>query len=132
MQILGERVVINVHYLGNLIVEALGQEYPEWSCCILKNQNYWKRREAFGGAADPGDAPFLIVNGDIYTDFPFSHLVQQVDLQRLPHLVMVDNPAHHQRDFSVIRGLLLADMGTTKLTQVSALPSKMTESRKRN
>ena len=42
-----ERVVINVHYLGNLIVEALGQEYSEWSCCILKNQNYWKRREAF-------------------------------------------------------------------------------------
>lgn len=112
-----ERVVINVHYLGNLIVEALGQEYSGME--LLYSQEP-ELLETAGGirAALPilGDEPFLIVNGDIYTDFPFSHLVQQVDLQRLPHLVMVDNPAHHpEGDFSVDeRGLLLADMGNNK------------------
>lgn len=40
-----------------------------------------------------GDAPFLVVNGDIYTDFPFRQLCE---LQpRRAHLVLVPNPAHH-------------------------------------
>lgn len=40
-----------------------------------------------------GDAPFLVVNGDIWTDFPFSSV--QRDFNSLAHLVLVDNPPHH-------------------------------------
>jgi MurNAc alpha-1-phosphate uridylyltransferase len=40
-----------------------------------------------------GDAPFLVVNGDIWTDFPFSSLRR--DFSSLAHLVLVDNPPHH-------------------------------------
>lgn len=40
-----------------------------------------------------GDAPFLVVNGDIFTDYPFARL--QRALTGLAHLVLVDNPAHH-------------------------------------
>ena len=40
-----------------------------------------------------GDEVFLVVNGDIATDFPFAELKNQtVDLA---HLVLVDNPEHH-------------------------------------
>lgn len=45
-----------------------------------------------------GDEPFLVVNGDIFTDYPFAALRRP--LAGLAHLVLVDNPAHHpQGDF---------------------------------
>jgi MurNAc alpha-1-phosphate uridylyltransferase len=40
-----------------------------------------------------GDQPFLLVNGDIWTDFPYAGLRQP--LEGLAHLVLVDNPVHH-------------------------------------
>lgn len=40
-----------------------------------------------------GDEPFLVVNGDIWTDYPFAGLCRP--LAGLAHLVLVDNPAHH-------------------------------------
>lgn len=40
-----------------------------------------------------GADPFLVVNGDTWTDFPFASL--QSTLSGLAHLVLVPNPAHH-------------------------------------
>ena len=40
-----------------------------------------------------GDDPFLVVNGDIWTDFPLESLIPT--LSGLAHLVLVPNPAHH-------------------------------------
>jgi MurNAc alpha-1-phosphate uridylyltransferase len=40
-----------------------------------------------------GEEPFLVVNGDIWTDYDFAALRRP--LQGLAHLVLVDNPAHH-------------------------------------
>ncbi|MBV4549917.1 nucleotidyltransferase family protein [Pseudomonas sp. SWRI102] len=40
-----------------------------------------------------GDEAFLVVNGDIWTDFDFSALRRPLD--GLAHLVLVANPAHH-------------------------------------
>src|SRR5450830_2055599 len=53
-----------------------------------------------------GDEPFLVVNGDIWTDYDFAQL--QRPLQGLAHLVMVDNPAHHPSggDFYLDHGVL--------------------------
>lgn len=50
-----------------------------------------------------GDAPFAVVNGDIWTDYDFSNLRRP--LNGLAHLVLVDNPAHHPGgDFSLVQG----------------------------
>ncbi|MDV7211448.1 N-acetylmuramate alpha-1-phosphate uridylyltransferase MurU [Azotobacter beijerinckii] len=54
-----------------------------------------------------GGEPFLLVNGDIWTDYAFA------DLRRVPaslaHLVLVDNPAHHpQGDFCLEDGRVSA------------------------
>ncbi|NWL75885.1 mannose-1-phosphate guanylyltransferase [Pseudomonas taiwanensis] len=50
-----------------------------------------------------GDEPFLIVNGDVWTDFEFSHLRRPLD--GLAHLVLVDNPTHHPHgDFVLENG----------------------------
>ena len=49
-----------------------------------------------------GDAPFLAVNGDIWTDFDFARLPREPTGDA--HLVMVDNPAHHPQGDFVLRG----------------------------
>ncbi|MDG9885585.1 nucleotidyltransferase family protein [Pseudomonas sp. GD04058] len=50
-----------------------------------------------------GDEPFLLVNGDIWTDYDFTRLRQP--LQGLAHLVLVDNPGHHGAgDFRLVAG----------------------------
>jgi len=50
-----------------------------------------------------GSSPFLVVNGDIWTDYDFRLLNRP--LEGLAHLVLVDNPAHHLKgDFTLIDG----------------------------
>jgi MurNAc alpha-1-phosphate uridylyltransferase len=50
-----------------------------------------------------GEEPFLVVNGDIFTDYPFATLDKP--LTGLAHLVLVANPAHHQTgDFCLDQG----------------------------
>ena len=52
-----------------------------------------------------GDDAFLVVNGDIWTDYDFSVLNRPID--GLAHLVLADNPAHHPAgDFSLRDGLV--------------------------
>jgi MurNAc alpha-1-phosphate uridylyltransferase len=61
-----------------------------------------------------GEAPFLVVNADIWTEFDFAALPRSsVDLA---HLVLVDNPAHHpEGDFALEDGRVRAD-GPARLT----------------
>ena len=50
-----------------------------------------------------GDDPFLVVNGDIWTDFPLDTLPTALAGQA--HLVLVPNPPHHPRgDFALEAG----------------------------
>ncbi|HEX7966299.1 MAG TPA: nucleotidyltransferase family protein [Gammaproteobacteria bacterium] len=42
-----------------------------------------------------GREPFLLVNGDVFTDFPFENLKHRLKPDFLAHLVMVPNPNHH-------------------------------------
>ncbi|WAJ38221.1 nucleotidyltransferase family protein [Pseudomonas sp. GOM7] len=50
-----------------------------------------------------GDEPFAVINGDIFTDYPFAEL--RKPLNGLAHLVLVNNPAHHpQGDFILQQG----------------------------
>ncbi|MGY1410943.1 N-acetylmuramate alpha-1-phosphate uridylyltransferase MurU [Luteimonas sp. A611] len=62
-----------------------------------------------------GEAPFIAVNGDIWTDFDFARLPREPagDV----HLVMVDNPPHHpQGDFVLQPDGHLRDDGGQRLT----------------
>lgn len=53
-----------------------------------------------------GEQPFLVVNGDIWTDLDFATL-PPLHPEHLAHLVLVDNPAHNTRgDFALEDGLL--------------------------
>lgn len=58
--------------------------------------------------------PFVVINGDIWTDYPFERLPTR--LTGLAHLVLVDNPPQHpQGDFSLHAGRVVAE-GTSRLT----------------
>ncbi|ESS73129.1 nucleotidyl transferase [Methyloglobulus morosus KoM1] len=62
-----------------------------------------------------GNDPFLVVNGDIATDFPFAEL-KKASLD-LIHLVMVDNPTHHAKgDFGLRSSGQLTDNDAQRYT----------------
>lgn len=88
-------LVINHAWLGQQIEDYLG-DGSQYGVSIAYSRE-GEPLETGGGIfkALPllGAEPFVLVNGDIFTDYPFSRLRRP--LAGLAHLVMVDNPAHH-------------------------------------
>ncbi len=55
-----------------------------------------------------GEQPFILLNGDIFTDYPFAQLNRP--LPGLAHLVLLDNPSHNvQGDFTLLADGQLVD-----------------------
>ncbi|MFF7105854.1 N-acetylmuramate alpha-1-phosphate uridylyltransferase MurU [Pseudomonas sichuanensis] len=118
-------VVINHAWLGQQIEDHLGD--GSRFGLRLRYSPEGEPLETGGGIfkALPllGDAPFVLVNGDIWTDYDFSAL--QAPLQGLAHLVLVDNPGHHGRGDFRLRGEQVADgddaPGTLTFSGISVL-----------
>ena len=99
-------LVINHAHLGEQIVAALG-DGNAYGVEIRYSHETPAALETGGGIFNAlpllGDAPFLVLNADIWTDFPLAELPRQIE--GLAHLVLVDNPEHHaQGDFSLSAG----------------------------
>jgi N-acetyl-alpha-D-muramate 1-phosphate uridylyltransferase len=96
-------IIINHAHLGQQIEDYLG-DGQQYGANIHYSPEGEQALETAGGIINAlpllGDAVFLVVNGDIATDFPFAELKNlTVDLA---HLVLVDNPEHHpQGDFGL-------------------------------
>jgi MurNAc alpha-1-phosphate uridylyltransferase len=103
-------VVINTAHLGQMIERALG-DGAVWGVRITYSREA-QPLETAGGIVNAlpllGDALFLLINGDIWTDFPLASLRQRCNEPAgLAHLVLVDNPAHHpDGDFVLCDGLV--------------------------
>jgi MurNAc alpha-1-phosphate uridylyltransferase len=105
-----ERIVINLAWLGSQIREFLG-DGARYGVAIVYSEEQPRALETAGGIfrALPhlGTGPFAVVNGDIFTDFPFETLRLAAD--RDAHLVLVPNPPQHPRgDFGLEQGLALS------------------------
>ncbi len=61
-----------------------------------------------------GDAPFIIINGDVWTDYPMQQLKRQPE--KLAHIVMVDNPAHRPQGDFYLHDNHVTSTGENKLT----------------
>jgi MurNAc alpha-1-phosphate uridylyltransferase len=101
-------VVINLSWLGERIKQALG-DGSRWGMRIHYSEEGPVPLETGGGIfrALPllGDAPFLLVNGDAYTDLDCTRM--SLPLGRDAHLVLVANPPQHPRgDFALSDGLI--------------------------
>ena len=103
-----ETVVINLGWLGDRIVERVGSG-TRYGLEVLYSQEGDDILETGGGIhkALPllGNEPFLVVNGDIYTDMPVPDV--SLDDDHLGHLVMVPTPDYREHgDFDIDRGLI--------------------------
>jgi MurNAc alpha-1-phosphate uridylyltransferase len=110
-------LVINHAHLGAQLVAALG-DGQAYGVDIAWSAEPAGALETGGGIFNAlpllGDGAFLVVNADVWTDFPFARLPVEID--SLAHLVMVDNPTHHPGgDFSLSTGHL-AQRGPAMLT----------------
>ena len=95
-------IVINTAWLAEKLIAALGTGDQfgvriHWS-------NEGEGLETAGGIIHAlpllGDQPFILVNGDVWTNYDFAPLLQVELGQNLAHLMLVDNPVQHpQGDF---------------------------------
>ncbi len=110
-------VVINTSYLAGQFPAALG-DGANWGLRIRYAYEGESPLETGGGMLNAlpmlGEAPFIAVNGDIWSDLDFSTLPQTI--QGLAHLVVVDNPVQHPNGDFVLREGLLHDENTPRLT----------------
>lgn len=100
-----ERVVINVSWLADQIKTQIGNG-SRFGLEII----YSPEDEAFetaGGVINAMpylDDQFIVINGDIFTDYPLERLV---NIESEAHLVLVDNPEHNPGgDFALDQGLV--------------------------
>lgn len=99
-------VVINVSWLGEQIRAALG-DGSRYNVRIEYSDEGPEPLETGGGIfrALPllGPAPFLVLNGDVWTDYPYAKLRGSLRPDDLAQLVLVPNPAHNARGDFVLR-----------------------------
>lgn len=102
-------VVVNLGWLGAQIPAALG-DGSRLGLRLSYSDEGWPALETGGGIfrALPllGEAPFLLVNGDVWTDYDFAPLLARGLVgTELAHLLLVPNPPQHPRgDFSLCEG----------------------------
>ena len=101
-------LVINVSHLADKIREFCG-DGARWGVKIQYSPEQAPLETAGGiHRALPllGDEPFLVVNGDIWIDYPFERLYRRdLALWAGAHLVLTDNPPQHPLgDFTLADG----------------------------
>ena len=112
-----KEVIINTAWLAEKIHQALG-DGSRYTLKITYSDET-EALETAGGIVKAlpllGDDPFVVVNGDIWTDFDFATL-QTLKPETLAHLVLVDNPAQHPNGDFAITENLLSNTGSPRYT----------------
>ncbi|MEM1082403.1 MAG: nucleotidyltransferase family protein, partial [Pseudomonadota bacterium] len=111
-------LVINLGWLGEQIESVLGSGQP-WGVSIQYSREPDGALETAGGMAFArpllGEAPYLVINSDIWMDFPLDTLMDH-EPDGDAHLVFVHNPPHHEAgDFAIQNGRATL-MGAPKYT----------------
>ncbi|MBH5329449.1 nucleotidyltransferase family protein [Eikenella sp. S3360] len=113
------QVVINHAWLGEKIEQSLGNG-SRYGLSIQYSPEAPGGLETAGGIATAlpllGSEPFLVINGDILTDFDCRAAISRaaaLPAHTLAHLWLVPNPPHHpQGDFRLLPGGQIADSQT--------------------
>lgn len=110
-------IVINQGHLGDLLPACLG-DGRRWGIHIHWSDEQPAALETGGGIhkALPllGTGPFLVVNGDTWTNYPFARLrAVKCDWA---HLVLVPNPPHNPAGDFVLHGARVLEDGGARQT----------------
>jgi N-acetyl-alpha-D-muramate 1-phosphate uridylyltransferase len=103
-------VVINLHHLGQQISDRF-DDGGGYGIRITYSRET-RLLETGGGIVNAlpllGKDPFVILNGDIFTDFPLAHLPPRLDPGVQGHLVVTPRPPYRERgDFDVSDGRVI-------------------------
>ena len=111
-------VVINTSWLAHQFPQQLG-DGSRWDLRLHYSYEGATPLETGGGMCKAlallGDAPFIAVNGDIWTDYDYASLPHEP--RGDAHLVLVDNPSQHpDGDFALLGDGRVAADGERRLT----------------
>jgi len=101
-------IVINIAWLGDQIPAVLGDGSKLAVNLHYSDEQKEGALETAGGIikalpllCDESNEPFLVVNGDVWCNFPYSN-INPLQNDDLAHLVLVNNPEHNpEGDFSI-------------------------------
>jgi MurNAc alpha-1-phosphate uridylyltransferase len=110
-------VVINQGHLGNMLREHIG-DGERWGISIHWSDEQPEALETGGGIYQAlpllGNSPFLIINGDVWTNYPLIRL--RAIKCDWAHLVLVPNPAHNPDGDFILTGARIGNQGENKQT----------------
>lgn len=118
-------IVVNMSYLADQLSSFLGSG-DQWGVQVVTSYEE-APLETAGGIIQAlpllGDKPFLVVNADVYTDYPFDRLRDYPVSTGGAHLVWVDNPPHHLGgDFVLLNDKVVAEVVASDPGKMAALP----------
>lgn len=110
-------IVINQGHLGHLLPNHLGNG-ERWGVRIHWSVEPPEALETGGGIFQAlpllGTGPFLVINGDIFTDYPLARL-RSIKCDRA-HLLLVPNPAHNPKGDFALQGGRIRNEGEPRHT----------------
>ncbi|CAA6815494.1 MAG: Glucose-1-phosphate thymidylyltransferase (EC [uncultured Sulfurovum sp.] len=99
-------IVINVAYLGQQIIQYLGDGSKFGVNILFSDEQNEGALETAGGivkALDKLSDTFLVVNGDVWTDYNYCNNFELSE-EKLAHLVLVKNPEHNLKGDFLLTG----------------------------
>jgi N-acetyl-alpha-D-muramate 1-phosphate uridylyltransferase len=116
-----QRIVINHAWLGEQFEQVLGGgmgQTTRFGCELVYSPEI-TALETAGGIAKAlpvlGDAPFIVVSGDIHTNYDYTRLPTKLGTHAA-HLVLVPNPSYNPNGDMALEHGLIAPHATNKHT----------------
>ena len=111
-------IVINIAWLGKQIKHFLG-DGSSYGLSICYSDEGDQALETGGGIFNAlpllGDEPFVVINGDIWTDYPLNKLLN-LKPEGTAHLVVINNPPHNPDGDFFLNDNKLTETGKEKYT----------------
>ncbi len=107
-------IVVNLAWLGSAIRNALG-DGSRFGARLQYSDEGEIALETGGGIYQAlpllGSEPFIVVSGDVWSDYPLRWLTSRLRQGDLAHFVMVHNPDYHRRGDFGLRDERIIDDG---------------------
>lgn len=112
-----DHIIINTHYLADKINQEIGDGKKfDLKISYFHEENLLGTGGALLNAKDSiGNDPFLVISGDLWTDYPFVRLMN-FDLANMAHLILLKNKNIKDADMNLKNDYIFVDNGLNKLT----------------